>query len=268
MPTLNSSQHKSSITWLDITLIVVLLMIWFLINQVWNDSLAGLMFSLSSLILGLYLTARFTGFLQYIKLSVPTWTISALIAIPVWAFYLTVIPSQSTSSISSENLTQGILTQFFNPDDIIRFMQIWLFPFTESLFIIFLFAFFIGVAVRGLKPELGHKKQNTIIPLFIVASFGSLIHISVASKLEKSGIIKLGASLWQQFLSFFIFAFWGILFLAPGIITSHIVKNNLIFGTFGWWIGIFSFCVAMDVGSIIINRKQGLSLKSVNQFFT
>lgn len=268
MPSLNSGQAKSSITWLDITLIVVLLMIWFLINQVWEDPLAGLMFSLAGLILGFYLTARFTGFLQYIKLTVPTWTISALIAIPVWAFYLTAIPTAGSSSIGAESLTEGILTEFFEPNNIIRFMQIWLFPFTESLFIIFLFAFFVGIAVRGLRPELGQKKQNTIIPLFIVASFGSLIHLSVASNLEKSGIIKLGDSLWQQFLSFFIFAFWGILFLSPGIITSHMVKNTIIFGTFGWWIGLFAFFVVMDVGSIIINRSQGLSLKSENQFFT
>ena len=267
MGQLNSSK-QSGVTWLDAAILVVLLMFWFLIARVWEDPLAGDMFSLTGTLLSIYLISRFTGFLGWIKFTVPTWTISGLVNIPIWAFYLSIIPvnTQASSSTLTNGITEGILSSLFSPDTIVRILQIYLFPITESLFVIFLLAFFIGLTNRK-TSQVGFQRKSAILPMFIVGAFGGLIHTAVATKLKETGVIDFTISLWQQFLSFFIFAFMGIIFMAPGVITSHVVKNLIIFGDIGWWILTLTIFVFMDV---LIIYTSGPSKNTVSQksFFT
>ena len=256
MGTLSNSRNISSITFLDISLILLLLMSWILVSQVWADPIVNTMLTLSAVGLVLYIIAKFTGFLNFMKLTIPTWTISGLISLPIWYFYLTIIPTSGGTGASSlsDSITEGVLSRFFNPDSIVRFMQIIMFPSTESLWVIFLFAFFLGVALRKHKGVLQGHQSSAIGPLVIVSAFWSLLHSSVAEKLQKSGVIDFDISLWQQFLSFFIFIATGIVFLAPGIVSSHVVKNLIVFGDATWFIGIFLIFILLDVLSVTLSK--------------
>lgn len=252
------TKKASGPNWLDITLLFILFMLWFFIGQVWKDNLVGYMLTITGLMISIYVISSFTGFLSWIKLTVPTWTISAFISVLVWKFYLSIIPIKGgVSSTLTESISEGILTQIFNPDNIIRLLQIVLFVSTESLLMIVLFALFRGVSTRykkNLNPQ--QLRKASIAPLIIIGGFGGLIHTQIANQLAQAGVIDFQISLWQQFLSFFIFGFTAIVFGAPGLITSHWIKNMIIYGTLPWWYGSFIFFVLMDIASLTIQGKS------------
>lgn len=262
-----NAKRGNSISWIDIFLLVILFMLWFLINQVWESLLAVIMLSVSLFMISIYLISKFTGFLGWIKLSVPTWTVSGIISYFIWSIYLNIIPTNSQSSIG-DSITQGVLSKFFSQNDIVRLLQIVMFPSTEGLIIIFLFALLLGIALRNIKSTgLGEYKKSSIIPMFTVGGFGSLIHIGVAETLKKAGIMAFDISLWQQFLSFVIFIFFGIIFMAPAIITSHITKNLIIFGNFGWTLGILIMFILIDIASIYANKQSSNKLGQAQNLF-
>lgn len=259
---LNNGKGSTGVNWLDMTFIIILFMSWLFITQVWESNLAVTLFSLTGLLLSVYIISRLSGFLQFIKISIPTWSISGLISIPLMFLLLAIIPSKSSVAGSSiaEKITEGVLSQFFSQNGIVRFIQIYLIPITESLFIIFILAFFLGVASRK-GQNFNSSSKKSIAPLFMMGGFGALLHTSIAEALEKEGTITFGVSLGQQFLSFFLFAFMGLFLFAPAIITSHVIKNLIVFGTFGWWIGTFAFFIIMDLAIITLTKNNSQQKK-------
>lgn len=268
---LGSKPSSANVNILDFILLVVLLMSWFLVAQVWDNPLPNTMFSVTILYLVISIISKFTGFLKFTKISLPTWTLSAFISIPVWAFLLVIIPTTDSTNVASTlstSITEGVLSSFFSHNDIVRLMQVILFPITESLLIIFLFAMFGGLSSNSNNTVGKSTTPKLIIPLFIVAAFGAIIHIVVATNLNLTGDISFDISILQQFLSFFIFIATGIIFRAPGIITSHVVKALLIFGTTGWWLAIFGIFILIDIISLLLNKSSTKDIINPKSIFT
>jgi len=246
-------------------------MAWVFMANAWKDPLANTMLGVSGVVLSIYLISRFTGALSFLELTRPFWTVSALVSIVIWNLVFAMLPVSSSSSTgATQAISRNMLEYFVSPDVATNFLQSWLFPVTESLLVAVVVAFFVGVAY---KRGLGNPKRaglGIVGAVLIGSVFGAILHISIAVTLAESGTVSPMVLFAHQLLSFFIFIAMGVFtpFGAVAIISSHIIKNALVFATPAIWIAIFSIFILLDVLSYIFAHKKEKSgyIQSINAF--
>lgn len=253
----------------DIVLVTILAMAWFFLVQVSSSFVIVGMMAIAWFMVSIYVISRFTGFLSYIKLLVPTWTMSYLISLPIWFLLFAVLPEKATSSSIASTITeQGK----YLIDKIIPIQYLdWIinspfFAITESLIVVFLVALFFGVAYSGKK--LGKdNKSGQLAAIFLVAGFASMLHTGVALMRASSGDFSFTVVLIHQLIAFFVMIILGLVFGAPGVIAPHMAKNDIVYAASGlWWVSLL-ICILLDIISLISAGKSGTSkLKKIGGF--
>jgi hypothetical protein len=235
----------------DIIIVLVLAMLWFLLVQVSDSFVIVAMSGLAWFIVAMFFISKYTGVLSYLKLLKPTWTISYLISVPIWYLVFAILPQVKGSSLASTISQEGInLLSKILPMNIIEwFLNSWMFGSTESLLAILLIAIFIGVASS--KSRFKTNNKGTIAAIFIVVGFMALLHTGIALLQDKG--LGVTITLIHQLVSFFIMVIIGIFLHAPGLIASHVAKNDIVFGF--TYVSII-FCVILDIISLISSKRN------------
>lgn len=258
---------SSGVNFVDITVVLLLAMLWFFVVQVSPTPIVIAMSGVIWFLLTIMVVSRFTGFLSYLKLTKPTWTISYFISIPIWQIVFAFLPQEKLSSAVSNEGSTAIIGKIV-PEYIFNWgVNSFMFAFTESLLIVFLVSFFIGVAINKSRLA-GQNKSGQIYAILLVAGFASLLHTAVAISLKEAGTFSITVVLVHQLVAFFIMIIMGMFFGAPAIISSHIAKNDLVNAIGGlMWISII-FCIIMDVVSMIVSPREKNTLISKERNFT
>ena len=260
---MNSSVNKGGVTLGDIIFVLLIAMGWFFLVQVSSSFVVIAMSGVAWFMVTIYIISRFTGFLSYMKLLRPTWTMSYLISLPIWLLMFAILPIQKLPSAITEG-SRYFLDQIIPPATMDWVVNSLFFAITESLLVVFLISLFIGVAMKKNGRLTRENKRGQLAAIFLVVGFASLLHTGVALNMAEAGQFSLTVVLVHQLVAFFIMAIMGMIFGAPGIIAPHMAKNDLVYASVGlWWISL-GICIVMDIISIfspggkkknIINEK-------------
>lgn len=242
----------------DIIFIILLFMSWVFIANAWKNPLANTMLAISSAILAFYLIAKYTGVLKFLEITIPSWTITAIVSIPIWMISFLVLPAPG-NSFAGAQVTENALEFFISSASATTFLQGWLFPITESLLAGILVAVFISFGTRkGLTEK--KKKGGIIAAILLISIFMSLLHISVAASLAQAGVYSPSVLFGHQLFSFGILLIIGVFTPAgiPGMISAHVAKNLLVYAgaSAGIWIGAFALFIIMDILSVVFARGK------------
>jgi len=256
MPSIMDRTGGEGVSTGDIIIVLLISMAWFFLVQVSSSFVVVAMSGVAWFMVAIYIISRFTGFLSYMRLSKPTWTISYLISIPIWMLLFSVLPAQKLPSAITEG-SKYILDQIIPPQVLDWMVNSLFFGITESLLIVFLVAFFIGIAVKKSgKMNIGNSKGELAAIIF-VAAFSALLHTGVALLSASSGNFNLTTVLIHQLVAFFIMIILGMFFGAPGIIAPHIAKNDLVYSAVGlWWVSLL-ICIIIDLTALFAGGKGG-----------
>jgi hypothetical protein len=190
------------------------------------------------------------------KLTTPTWTISYLISLPIWLLLFSVLPANKLPSAVTEG-SKYILDKLISPQVLDWMVNSLFFAITESLIVVFLFAFFIGITVRGSQKINQTNKRGQLATIVFVAAFVALLHTGIAIVSSVSGGYNLTIVLVHQLVAFFIMIIMGSFLGAPGIIAPHMAKNDLVYASVGlWWVSLL-ICILIDAYSLITNKRAG-----------
>ena len=262
MATLGSSPSKGGVSLGDIIFVLLIAMGWFFLVQVSSSFVVIAMSGLAWFMVTLYIISRFTGFLNYMKLLRPTWTISYLVSLPIWLLMFAILPVQKLPSAITEGATY-FLDKIIPPPVMDWVVNSLFFAITESLLIVFLISLFIGVAMKNKGRLTKENKNGQLAAIFLVVGFASLLHTGVALNMADAGQFSFTVVLVHQLISFFIMVMLGMVFGAPGIIAPHMAKNDLVYASVGlWWISLL-ICIVMDIVSIF--SSGGKVKKVVNE---
>src|SRR3990167_6017685 len=199
---------KSRIGLIEIIFTLFLSVAWFITSRLWKGEVASFMFTISMVLITIYLLTRVSGILPFMELSVPTWTISAVMGIFIWKVLFAFLPDPTSSSSAVSPETGSIFTQFFSSTSFNQFLQGWVVPVTESLFILLGVALVAGFAVgKERMGKLASQKFNGLNALLVVliwAALASLLHAEVASQIAAEGTFQFNTVLIHQFVSFMV----------------------------------------------------------------
>jgi len=267
--TLNSSSKEGGVTLGDIIFVTIIAMMWFFLVQVSASFVIVAMSGLAWVLVSIYIMSKFTGFLSFMKILKPTWTIGYLITLPIWYLLYAILPEKQLPSAITEGATYTLSSLI--PQN---FLEWWvnsgLFAITESLLVGFLIALFIGVAVKSSSGKtLGSSnKSGQLASIIMVASFSALIHTGVALARMNAGEFSLSVVLIHQLITFFILIILGLFLGLPAVISGHMSKNDIVYASFGfWWISLL-ICIIMDAISIFSSGKKNAfqSFKNLSSF--
>lgn len=274
--TSNKFAISAGVNYIDVSVVLTIFLGWIFFLQVWDNTAAIAMTVVSGVMLLIYLLAMFTGFLPFLSLTKPFWTISLLGAYVVWNAVFTLLPSsvgadynfKLVSSVS-ESVSQNLLETFIPKETVNAILNgVW-FPFTESLIVAFVAAFFIGVAMRKSRNKSFVGKDGksnrvrAISPVLFVSAFGAILHTGIALKLLSAGQLDFNVTLFHQFISFFVMTIGSMVVGIQWLIASHLTKNLVVVGTVGLWVVTIAYCVTMDLVSLFITRKSSGRSRSI-----
>jgi len=259
---MSSSVKKGGVTLGDIIFVLLVAMGWFFLVQVSSSFVVIAMSGVAWFMVTIYIISRFTGFLSYMKLLRPTWTISYLISLPIWLLMFAVLPVQKLPSAITEGASY-FLDKIIPPATMDWVVNSLFFAITESLLIVFLISLFIGVAMKKNGRLTRENKRGQLAAIFLVVGFASLLHTGVALNMAEAGQFSLTVVLVHQLVAFFIMAIMGMIFGAPGIIAPHMAKNDLVYASVGlWWISLL-ICIIMDI--IAVFSSGGSKKEAINK---
>lgn len=265
--TLGNKKVVNRIDFVDITFIVLMVVTWVFIANAWQDPLAATMLSVTVFISLFYLIARYVGVLQFLEVTRPTWTITALLFIVVWLGVFMLLPPPA-GQYAPEKITPNMLEFFVSKTASTNFLQSWAFPVTESLFAGVLLAFFVGVGkIRALGNP--RKQQlNIIAVILLISIIMSMLHVSIAARFAEAGVYSPAVTFGHQILSFALMLIAGVFLGMPALISSHVVKNLLVFGTPAMWTFAFTVFIILDILSIVFarNKERTQYARQLNRF--
>ena len=106
--------HKQGVNIIDVLLVFVVGLLFFFIAQSWDNRLADVFFTLSWIIVVVYVIASITGAFKNLILRTPTWTLTGLISIPLWLLVALIpIPSSTSLNINESNALVEIFGKVF-----------------------------------------------------------------------------------------------------------------------------------------------------------
>jgi hypothetical protein len=271
MVSIKRGSNSQGVSFVDISIVLALAMLWLFIAQISPTPIVIAMMSVSFFLSAVFIISRFTGFLSYLKLTRPTWTISYLGSLPIWYILFSILPENKSaaSSLASSvaDSTSSIVGKII-PDYVYNwFVNGELFAFTESLILGFLLAFFIGVAFERAGP----KRENNagqFWAIVLISSFAAILHTAIAFLLAEEGSFSVSVVLVHQLVSFFVMALGGIFFGMPGIIAPHLAKNDIVFATPGLMLWTIAFCILLDIVSVIFSSKEERKIVKTNTNFS
>ncbi len=267
--TLGGKENNEGVTIGDITFVTVIAMMWFFLVQVSGSLVIVAMSGLAWVMVSIYMISRFTGFLSYLKVLRPTWTIGYLITIPVWFILYAILPEQKLPSAITEGATYTLSSLIDK-----NFLEWWvnsgLFAITESLLVGFLMALLMGVALKksGGRTMGASNKSGQFASILVVAGFSALLHTGIALARANAGQFSLSVVLIHQLITFFILIIAGLFFGMPAVISGHMSKNDIVYASYGfWWISLL-ICIIMDLISIFKGGKKEAikSIKGIGGF--
>jgi len=264
----NTERSKGSgINFIDITVVLLIAMLWFFVVQISPTPIIIAMSSVAWFVLVVFILSRFTGFLSWMKLTRPTWTITYLISVPIWYILFSFLPQEKIASAVSSGVATGVIGRII-PEYVFNwFVNGWLFAFTESLLVAFLAAFFIGIALKK-STNINVNRSGQFYAIIFVVGFAALLHTAIAYLMAEAGTFSVTTVLLHQFVSFFVMVILGMFFGAPGIIASHIAKNDLVLAVGGLNLFSIGFCIVMDIISFVVSPKSETKLISKEASFT
>jgi len=256
--------YKQGVNYIDVLLVFIVGLLSLFISQSWLNPLADLFFTLTWVVVTIYVIAFATGLFKNLMLRTPTWTLTGLISIPLWLL-VALIPIPSSTSLSLDS--QSALVNLFGANLVNFFTQGVYIPIIETIVVVgFIIVFFLrqnskdtSRIISGFGKDARKEKRFGLVLIFI-ALFGALIHYSVGVKLLNVGI-GFDFYLLHQILSWFIFAFIALSPLGlGGAIASHIVKNSLVELSTGspitYLFVVFGVFVLLDIIAIRTNKNE------------
>jgi hypothetical protein len=256
MPPINSSSNSKGVTIADIVIVLLLTMAWFFLVQVSSSFVVVAMSGAAWFLVAIYIISKFTGFLSFMKLTTPTWTISYLISLPIWLLLFSILPVNKLPSAVAEG-SKYILDQLIPARVMDWMINSLFFAITESLIVVFLFAFFIGLTLNKTQGMGTRNKKGQLAAIIFIASFAAILHTGIALISSASGGYSLTTVLIHQLVAFFVMIIMGFFLGAPGIIAPHMAKDDLVYADVGlWWVSLL-ICIIIDIYSLIANKKEG-----------
>lgn len=260
------------ITIFDVLLAAAFFIITFFVAQGWQNSLSNLFFTLSGVILVLYILGLLTGTLGFLSLSTPTWTISAILSLPLWLVVNAITPLGETSSSSVQVSGDSALADLIGAEAFNWITQVPVVVFNETVILVGLLLLLFGLGARSAskKKLSGNFKQiskdgrtNGFIVLFI-GLLGGLAHYAIGLAVFGS-TASFSIFIVHQFISFFIMTVFGFIFGLPGAIAAHWVKNGLVYGGAVGLVVSLALFVVFDLISSRLGGDQPASLKSLSR---
>jgi len=250
MPDLVKNKAQGAVSFTDIVLLSLFLLLTILVTYAWENRLSTVFLVFAALALVIYLFSNFTGFAgSFLDLKKPVWTISALLSIPVWII-INLIPSSPADLEFAEG---NAIVQLFGQEFFNNITQVVVIGIAETIILVgFLLAVFAS-AQKGKqsKMQLGKKfkGKNAAWLVIFVATIGALMHYVINLQLANE-TFSFGFLMIHQFVSFYVFALVAVTLGLPAAISSHMVKNALVYASPGWFIALFIFFIVMDIISI------------------
>lgn len=267
--TLGSNESVKGVTLGDIIFVVIIAMIWFFLVQVSASFIIVAMSGLAWVMVSIYIISRFTGFLSYIKVLKPTWTIGYFASLPIWFLLNLFLPEKKLPSAITEGATYTLSSII--PSNVLEwFVNSDMFAITESLLVGLLMALFIGIALRKSSGRLvgSSNRGGQLASIFLVAGFSALLHTGIALARMNAGEFSLTIVLVHQLIAFFVMIMFGMFFGLPSVISSHMSKNDIVYASYGFaWINVL-ICIVMDLISMFSKGKKSAlsSIKNLGSF--
>ncbi|MFW9872649.1 MAG: hypothetical protein ACFFG0_06060 [Candidatus Thorarchaeota archaeon] len=260
MPVLGKIKTKGAgVTLVDVLIVLFMSIFTYFVAQAWDNPLAPHFVSIGFALIPIYLIAMFTGYFKILKLTRPTWTVSAIISIPIWP-----VISRLSSSLSEQQFAENNpLVRLFGVSFFNNAIQSFIVPFYETIILVGLIIGIILIfrnqnfdksksIIGGLRRE-----KRSIIPILLIflGAVGGLFHYVIAFTLSDQQQIAFNTFMAHQFISFYIFALFSLIFGLSGGIASHIIKNLLAFGTAPIILGFFILFIILDIISLFTTPK-------------
>ena len=257
-----STKRGSGVTIVDMLLIVFFAFFTLFVGQAWDNPLAPYFITFAFVAIPIYLIAWISGRLTILKITKPTWFLGAVLSIPFW---LLISKVQSSTAADQEFTGANALVRLFGQNFFNNSTQSFIVPLYETIYLIGVVVMFI-LLFRNPKIDkaptvaLGLRKEKSFVVtalMFFVSGIGALFHYVIAFLLSDQQQVGFNLFLAHQFLSFYVFVLFTIVLGLSAGISSHMVKNLIVYGNVPTIIVFFAMFLLLDLISKYATSSKG-----------